>query len=40
MRNFSKEEKTILNQLINSKTLKIEGMILFEVFLEASILGD
>lgn len=40
MRNFSKEEKNILNQLINSNTLKIEGMILFEVFLEDYFFGD
>jgi len=40
MRNFSKEEKNILNQLINSNTLKTEDMILFEVFLEDYFFGD
>lgn len=40
MRKFSKEEENILNQLINSNTLKLEGMILFDVFLEDYFFGD
>ena len=40
MRNFSKEEENILNQLISSNTLKLEGMILFDVFLEDYFFGD
>lgn len=40
MRNFSEKEKNILKNLINSNTLKTEGMIMFDVFLENHFFGD
>ncbi|EGR1403014.1 hypothetical protein D8X75_18535, partial [Vibrio cholerae] len=39
MRTFSKEEKAILSKLVKSKTLRDEGMILLDLFLENEFFG-